>query len=341
MDTEFSSNDAISLLRHAREHITKAMHSIDVDNPAFQDLSEAKSHTLVINAFLQAIDDKAVKMPIDYRNLQPCNCNGVPHSETCPKYDNGSTTTDLCPQCNGKGRNLLHADDEFADPCQRCHGAGTVPTGGEADHRHNNQFEAMEESEIQRIVTLAVREADHALEESGGSSRHWVRDWFLPYLRQKSLEIVRVVETFVPVEHGPTTNYAEQMDFVRKSMQGGGVVLDDSKMEPVPQEPPPTINDVTVTIQTSDGNVFTFLADNLKIETSRAVTKQCDNPGSKKFKLTPSRRVETKILVTDAEIYAASSLDGVIKDWKGLEAIKKGADAHRDVQAKRVQNDEL
>ena len=36
-------------------------------------------------------------------------------------------------------------------------------------------------------ITEAVREADHDFERVGGSSRHWVRDCFLPSLRRHAL----------------------------------------------------------------------------------------------------------------------------------------------------------
>lgn len=39
-----------------------------------------------------------------------------------------------------------------------------------------------EDSETVAAITAIVREADHAFETSGGSSRHWVRDQFLPRL---------------------------------------------------------------------------------------------------------------------------------------------------------------
>lgn len=41
-------------------------------------------------------------------------------------------------------------------------------------------------------ITRAVRQADKNFEESGGSSRHWVRECFLPCLELEGLEIVKV-----------------------------------------------------------------------------------------------------------------------------------------------------
>lgn len=39
-------------------------------------------------------------------------------------------------------------------------------------------------------ITQAVREADAHFERVGGSSRHWVRDCFLPMLEKHGLEVV-------------------------------------------------------------------------------------------------------------------------------------------------------
>lgn len=43
-------------------------------------------------------------------------------------------------------------------------------------------------------ITRAVRAADEAFEKSGGSSRDWVRECFLPALENECLEIVNVPE---------------------------------------------------------------------------------------------------------------------------------------------------
>jgi hypothetical protein len=40
------------------------------------------------------------------------------------------------------------------------------------------------------LITQAVREADIHFERVGGSSRHWVRDCFLPMLEKHGLKIV-------------------------------------------------------------------------------------------------------------------------------------------------------
>jgi len=38
-------------------------------------------------------------------------------------------------------------------------------------------------------VTAAVREADEQFQSSGGSSRHWVDEYFLPALKKRGLEV--------------------------------------------------------------------------------------------------------------------------------------------------------
>ena len=40
-------------------------------------------------------------------------------------------------------------------------------------------------------ITAAVRKADKDFERVGGSSRHWVRDCFLPRLEEAGLEIIK------------------------------------------------------------------------------------------------------------------------------------------------------
>ncbi len=48
----------------------------------------------------------------------------------------------------------------------------------------------LSENEILKKATRAVRKADRGFEESGGDSRHWVRDWFIPCLRQEGLTFI-------------------------------------------------------------------------------------------------------------------------------------------------------
>jgi hypothetical protein len=48
----------------------------------------------------------------------------------------------------------------------------------------------MNETEMIRLVTQAVRDADKQFESVGGSTRHWVRECFLPALERIGLTIV-------------------------------------------------------------------------------------------------------------------------------------------------------
>lgn len=49
----------------------------------------------------------------------------------------------------------------------------------------------LDETDLLRAVTEAVREADQLFEKSGGSSRHYVRECLLPTLAQAGLVIVK------------------------------------------------------------------------------------------------------------------------------------------------------
>jgi hypothetical protein len=44
-------------------------------------------------------------------------------------------------------------------------------------------------TEIVNRVTAAVREADEAFKKTGGGSRHWVRECFLPSLEKHGLTV--------------------------------------------------------------------------------------------------------------------------------------------------------
>ena len=52
----------------------------------------------------------------------------------------------------------------------------------------------LSEDEILQLVTKVVRQADQEFESTGGSSRHWVRDWFLPLLRREGFMLMKVKE---------------------------------------------------------------------------------------------------------------------------------------------------
>jgi hypothetical protein len=48
----------------------------------------------------------------------------------------------------------------------------------------------MNEQELVKKVTKVVREADAGFQKTGGTSRHWVSDWFLPLLADEGLQII-------------------------------------------------------------------------------------------------------------------------------------------------------
>ena len=45
-------------------------------------------------------------------------------------------------------------------------------------------------------ITAAVREADEGFKKTGGSSRHWVEDWFMPMLKKRGLDIFIAQEVY-------------------------------------------------------------------------------------------------------------------------------------------------
>lgn len=49
----------------------------------------------------------------------------------------------------------------------------------------------MTESEMIAELTAVVRKADREFEQAGGTSRHWVRDHFLPSLQAAGFSLVR------------------------------------------------------------------------------------------------------------------------------------------------------
>lgn len=54
--------------------------------------------------------------------------------------------------------------------------------------------EEPEETTLVREITKIVRTADEQFEKDGGSSRHWVRDNFLPTLRSAGWRIVKMID---------------------------------------------------------------------------------------------------------------------------------------------------
>jgi len=58
-----------------------------------------------------------------------------------------------------------------------------------------------QEQELVNRVTRVVRKADAGFEKSGGSSRHWVRDQFLPLLHEEGLSIFVAIDAAAQREY--------------------------------------------------------------------------------------------------------------------------------------------
>lgn len=71
---------------------------------------------------------------------------------------------------------------------------------------------------IVNTVTRIVRDADRAFQKSGGSSRHWVRDCFLPMLNARGLRIVddldgKSIQLAAPASQSADLDITEQVRF--------------------------------------------------------------------------------------------------------------------------------
>lgn len=64
-----------------------------------------------------------------------------------------------------------------------------TPEGAELDKLADEIVEQERLDDLQPRITQAVREADEHFERVGGSSRHWVRDCFLPMIEKHGLKI--------------------------------------------------------------------------------------------------------------------------------------------------------
>ena len=72
--------------------------------------------------------------------------------------------------------------------------------------------------EIVGAITAVVREADEGFQQSGGSSRHWARDWFLPLLYRRGwrLEKAASSDAVDPVRATEGSGEAPQADHARQ-----------------------------------------------------------------------------------------------------------------------------
>ncbi len=81
-----------------------------------------------------------------------------------------------------------------------------------------------DDNEIVRAITAIVREADEVFQRVGGSSRHWVRDCFLPALSQHGWFVVKRVTC--PCGHGDEPWHYPRNGFCERGL--------DQKVKPRP-----------------------------------------------------------------------------------------------------------
>lgn len=93
-------------------------------------------------------------------------------------------------KCRYCGWEIRQTDDTGEEWMDRETGM-SCPHGPNADKSHAPVVSAQsEDATIVRIVTAIVRDADEVFQRVGGSSRHWVRDCFIPKLNAAGLVIV-------------------------------------------------------------------------------------------------------------------------------------------------------
>lgn len=80
--------------------------------------------------------------------------------------------------CRYIGKENEFIQDSAGSTCPKCLHTAYPTYEGE---------KAMEETKITNIVTEAVRKADKIFRNVGGSTRHWVRDCFIPTLEESGL----------------------------------------------------------------------------------------------------------------------------------------------------------
>ena len=52
----------------------------------------------------------------------------------------------------------------------------------------------LHDNEMINKLTMIVREADDVFDKVGGSSRHWVRDCFVPLLENAGMQVVKQIK---------------------------------------------------------------------------------------------------------------------------------------------------
>jgi hypothetical protein len=76
-------------------------------------------------------------------------------------------------------------------------------------------------SEDVAALTAVVRDADRTFEKVGGSSRHWVRDCFCPFLQQAGWSLVKVAT--LAAERQAREQAEQERDRLREVLDKFGV----------------------------------------------------------------------------------------------------------------------
>lgn len=80
-------------------------------------------------------------------------------------------------------------EHQQAAPCGPCDTREIEQLEARVKELEESSHKQLDESEIIRRVTRATRAADEAFQKIGGSSRHWVRECFLPAIEEEGLVI--------------------------------------------------------------------------------------------------------------------------------------------------------
>lgn len=117
---------------------------------------------------------------------------------TCDCSWTGQNTPDICPECGATcavepdetcrycGEDIRFRDGAWED----CETHTSCAHGVNVDKRHSPKPEQCEDVDLVSEITEVVRAADREFQRVGGSSRHWVRECFLPELTAACYSIV-------------------------------------------------------------------------------------------------------------------------------------------------------
>ncbi len=112
--------------------------------------------------------------------------------------ENGTTLEVTCQYC---GEDIRFIDGEWLD--RETH--STCDRLDLPDRKHG-PINQSEQGDIVAAITAIVRDADQTFQKVGGTSRHWVRDCFLPLLNRRGWYLCPTT----PTEEPPSTNAADR-----------------------------------------------------------------------------------------------------------------------------------